>query len=118
MHLIDVAAGFGAQYSQRLLQVFRIEAHGKELVIVHKLMGVSGCAHIYGRYRLSPDRAEASPGDRHGVELLQITCGKKRPLLVVGFENVSRKIHRFLQKDGGSHFGSTISLLLKFTSDQ
>jgi len=56
-------------------------------------MGITGLSHIDRRHWLSPERSEAAPADRHGVELLHRSRRQQRPLLIKLFKNIRCKIH-------------------------
>ena len=64
--------------------LLREEAYGEELIASEELIGVAGQMDVDGDNGLclscvSPDGAEAAPGNGAGVELLRRARGRRRP---------------------------------------
>ena len=74
--------------------LLREEAYREELIAPQELIGVAGQMDVDGDNGLclscvSPDGAEAAPGNGAGVELLRRARGRRRPPLL----NMSVSIH-------------------------
>ena len=78
--LIAVPARFAAHNAQGFFAVLGVERHG-EIVILFKIaVGVAVGTDVDGGHRFSPQTADATPGDGHGIVVRHGAGGDKGPL--------------------------------------
>ena len=90
--LVAVATGELAHDAQGVFVFLRIEGDGEIFVCFKVAVGVAVGPDIDRGHGLAPQRADAAPGDGHGIMVLRASGGHQRPAAVKFVECIHRKI--------------------------
>ena len=118
-HLVTVPSGELSEYCEILPVLLREEAYREELIAPQELIGVAGQMDVDGDNGLclscvSPDGAEAAPGNGAGVELLRRARGRRRPPLL----NMSVSIHAPSREAASDNAGTSAEIKSRILPDR